>query len=92
VLPHMALTENGGVDAGATSTAGGGQGRDGLVGQLDDLLLAKRDEEKESGTDSGGRSWADLHDHDSRSARRTPLGVSSKFLSDRGNTAFLACT
>jgi hypothetical protein len=60
------------------------------VGQLDDLLLAKNDEQKKSGTNDGGRSWADLHDHHSRSPRRTPLLVSSKFLRDRVNTAFLA--
>jgi hypothetical protein len=57
------------------------------VGQLDDLLLAKKDEQKRSGTGSGGRSWADFHDHHSHSTRRTPFLVASKFLSDRGNMA-----
>jgi hypothetical protein len=61
--------------AGATSTAGGGHGCDGLVGQVGELVLGKDDKQQESGTESGGRSWVDLHDQHSRSTRRTPLST-----------------
>jgi hypothetical protein len=76
--------------AGATSTAGGGQGRDGLVGQVGELVLGKDENQQGSGTGSGGTSWVEFHDHHSRSTRRTPILVASKFPNDHGNTAFLA--
>jgi hypothetical protein len=55
------------------------------VGQVGELVLDKDDKQQGSGTVSGGRSWVDFHDQNSRSTSRTPLLFGSKFSSDRGN-------
>jgi hypothetical protein len=80
---------------GATDPAGGvgapvadgGSGRDGVIGQLGDVVPG--DKKQGSGTGSGGKSWVDLHQH-SRSTRRNPLLVASRYSSGHCNTAFLA--
>jgi hypothetical protein len=98
VLSRVGSTGKGGAAAGggATDPAGGagapvaddGSGRDGVIGQLGDVVLG--DKQQGSVTGSGGRSWVDLHDQHSRSTRRNPLLVDSRFSSGRGITAFLA--
>jgi hypothetical protein len=98
VLSRVGSTGKGEAAAGggATDLAGGasapaadgGSGRDGVLGQLGDVVLGNK--QQGSGTRSGGRSWVDLHDQHSRTTRRNPLLVDSKFSSGRGITGSLA--